>query len=127
MTNRARGICQQPGCATRTTSSYCETHRQRDTTTATRLDSAGQYEQAEARRIRSSRRWQKVRDAILSEAPFCRDPHERHAVPVLAAEVHHVVPVARAPSLAFDADNLMPVCRVCHELIEREGKGGSNL
>lgn len=37
-----------------------------------------------------------------------------------ATEVHHKVPIRQDPSLRLNWDNLMAVCRQCHEIEERE-------
>ena len=33
-------------------------------------------------------------------------------------EVHHIIPIEERPDLAFVEDNLMSVCRECHEEME---------
>ena len=67
---------------------------------------------AEARRIRGTYRWQKVRRLVMRERPLC----EGCGMP--AQQVHHIKPLHTHPELAFDDDNLSPVCTSCHSLIE---------
>jgi len=72
---------------------------------------------AEARRLRSSARWQKVRAWVLAESPLCGDPfghHARFGETVLGAEVDHIVGLALRPDLAFERSNLMALCLQCH-------------
>ena len=35
--------------------------------------------------------------------------------------VHHIKPLRQAPQLAYDRDNLMPLCHDCHERIHKCG------
>lgn len=35
--------------------------------------------------------------------------------------VHHIKPLRQAPELAYDRDNLMPLCHDCHERIHERG------
>ncbi len=89
----------------------------------------------EVAKVHNSVRWQRLRAAKRASNPTCEDPfamHESSGRVVLADQVHHIVPIARDPSRAFDMDNLMCVCRACHERLERgeqpkrvqEGGGG---
>lgn len=38
---------------------------------------------------------------------------------VLADDRHHIIPIEERPDLAYDEDNLMNVCRMCHSRLER--------
>jgi 5-methylcytosine-specific restriction endonuclease McrA len=70
-----------------------------------------------AKRLRSTKRWQTVRLWVLAEGPMCADPyghHVRFGETVLAAEVDHIIGLALRPDLAFERENLMPLCRGCH-------------
>lgn len=69
-------------------------------------------------------RWRRLARAKLQADPLCEDPIGKHAESgrvEVATEVHHKVPVAKDQSLALDWQNLMSVCRKCHEAIERQG------
>lgn len=70
-------------------------------------------EYSRARKIRSSRRWQLVRDLKIKKNPLCED------CGAPAAEVHHVLPVVARPDLAFTLENLRSLCRDCHARQEK--------
>lgn len=55
------------------------------------------------------RRWRKVRRLVLSSEPSCRVCGRP------ATEVHHIEKASERPDLAYDLDNLMPLCRACHD------------
>ncbi len=74
---------------------------------------------AEARRIRSSTRWRKVRALKLARDPLCEDCLE-HGVTEVATQVHHVEGLAARPDLAFTSANLRALCTVCHARREAE-------
>lgn len=76
----------------------------------------------EVARVHNSARWQRLRKAKREANPMCEDPfgtHESSGRVVIAEQVHHVVPIVVDPSRAFDWDNLVSVCRACHERMER--------
>ena len=56
------------------------------------------------------------RDKILCEDPFGEHKEERQVV--VAKHSHHIVPVEKAPELAFERTNIMAVCEACHAKIE---------
>ena len=70
-------------------------------------------EQKEADRLRSSMRWQRLRDRVLQREPLCRLCYRKGLV-VMAAEVDHIEPIRDAPERAFDVNNLQPLCKRCH-------------
>ncbi len=74
-----------------------------------------------AKKIRSSATWRKVRLMKLSRNPMCEDPvniHKDIGEVVVADQVHHLKKISTHPELAFTLDNLMSICRHCHEKIE---------
>ena len=78
-----------------------------------------------AKKIRSSHRWTKVSLLKRGKNPLCEDPfgdHARTNATVQAEEVHHKIPVEERPDLAFHEDNLLSVCRPCHERMEGNGR-----
>ena len=89
--------------------------------------------QTMARGIRDTWRWKKfskrMRNAYpLCMAPFCKR-RKAGAWPA-SKSVHHIQPLARAPELAFDESNTVPVCDQCHgwiEAIERRGYETAHL
>lgn len=71
-------------------------------------------------RIYSTKRWQKVRAIIRAKY----DNRCAYASPECSGqlEVHHVVPTRHDAELFFDLENLELVCRVHHEVREREAR-----
>lgn len=69
--------------------------------------------QMEAKRIRSTKRWQDLRELKLKADPLCQ-LCERRGRLVPATEVDHVVPLVDRPDLAYEWANLMSICRPHH-------------
>ena len=44
-----------------------------------------------------------------------------------ASEVHHLTPVEDDPTLALTLENLVSLCRPCHEATKRHGAGPATL
>ena len=65
--------------------------------------------------------WAKIRNQKLSSAPLC-EMCEHHGVVNTASVVHHINPVEAAPNLRLRWDNLMSLCRDCHEKIHDRKK-----
>ena len=59
--------------------------------------------------VYNSRRWKRLSQVMRSRYPVCQRC-ERD----LTAEVHHVVPIDRAPLLAYEPSNLRCLCERCH-------------
>ena len=72
------------------------------------------------------RRWQGLREAILAESPLCYLCLETLNQPVAATVVDHVVRHQGDPELFWDVDNLIPLCKNCHDstaqILEKSGK-----
>lgn len=79
-------------------------------------------EQAQARVIRNSWRWQKFRAWIIKRYPLCMNPDCNGRTP--ATQVHHIEPVSERPDLAFTMENCPPVCTYCHAKIEAAERRG---
>ena len=78
-----------------------------------------------AGKLRSSYRWQKLRDEVkardkyicqccLRNYPGTIRPYETDGL-----EVHHITKIEEDESKAFDEDNLISLCRVHHEMAEQ--------
>lgn len=52
-----------------------------------------------------------------NECTMCKKEHKL----TQATVVHHIVPLKAAPELAYDWNNLMPLCHGCHERIHKRG------
>jgi 5-methylcytosine-specific restriction enzyme A len=64
--------------------------------------------------------WAEFARLYRSENPLCHAClDEGRTTPT--KEVHHIAKVKDRPDLVFDKDNLMAVCRSCHERLERQG------
>ena len=76
---------------------------------------------AAAARIRNSQRWKDCRLVKLRESPLCENPRGLHdGELVVAAQVHHIEQLAKAPHLAFTVSNLLSVCTACHAVLSAE-------
>ena len=70
---------------------------------------------AEAKKVRSSARWRKLRALKLQRDPVCQDPDFNHTHTVVAArEVDHIVPLRKDITQAYVYDNLQSLCTYCH-------------
>lgn len=82
-------------------------------------------ELAEAARIRSTRRWQRLRNMHRRRFPLCCNPFDYPSHEQPSQHVHHIEPLGRRPDLAFELGNLAPLCAACHaqiEAMERQGR-----
>lgn len=77
---------------------------------------------AERQKIYNTRRWAKLRAVKFRMNPLCERCAEGGRV-IPAEDIHHIVsfmsaddPIRRA-YLAFDFDNLMSLCKKCHQAI----------
>lgn len=95
-----------------------------------RVDETNTKSQMEAKRLRSSYRWQKCRNRFIKLNPLCCNPFNDHHEAVPAKQVHHIEPVAEAPELLCVTSNLASLCDDCHgkvEGMERAGKPTKKL
>lgn len=69
----------------------------------------------QAKHVRSSARWKKLRTMKLNHTPLCENPDWQHTdVPVVAHEVDHKQSLQERPDLAYVWENLQSLCRTCH-------------
>lgn len=62
--------------------------------------------------------WRKLSERVRQEQPLCPDCEtEGRAIP--STEVHHIVPIKKAPKLRLVRSNLIAVCKRHHEERER--------
>lgn len=74
----------------------------------------------EAVSIRSSAEWKHFRNRILTRDHYCcrYSFFKKKAIVTDALEVHHIIPLERAPERAFDESNVITLTREVHELAE---------
>ena len=65
--------------------------------------------------------WHKLRTMYLKHNPLCERCRAKGRV-TPADTVHHIKPVAQYPELRLNWDNLMSLCRECHEIVEGRKK-----
>jgi 5-methylcytosine-specific restriction endonuclease McrA len=74
-------------------------------------------------RIRSSDQWQRCRALALSivngMCVYCYKRKSDH--------VHHIKGVSKHPDLAFELENLAPLCETCHGWMEARAKRGEGV
>lgn len=81
---------------------------------------------AERQKVYNTRRWRKLRAAYLMEHPLC-EICKKDGVITPAIDVHHRDSFANYDGLqmlnkAFDADNLVALCKICHANLHKNGK-----
>ena len=105
--------CSYPGCvrfAVRC-SSLCEEHLKQE------RKRYNKYERDDDFNKRYGRSWRKVREHYVSAHPLCESClKDGRLVPV--EEVHHIVPLSQGGT--NDDENLMSLCRSCHQKMHRE-------
>ncbi len=76
-------------------------------------------------RFENRKKWLRLKSEVLNEkgreCEICSDDFELH--------VHHIISRSENPSLTFDKQNLMVLCKKCHLEIHKEDKyrfGGRN-
>jgi len=80
------------------------------------------------RRFYNDRRWRRARLEFLAQHPLCRYCEADGRI-TPAAIVDHVVPIAKAPDLAWNPANWQPLCKTHHDSMkqgqERRGYHGT--
>ena len=74
------------------------------------------FEKREYSKLRSSKRWQRLREAFLYENPICYFGEH------IASEVHHII--SGREDLFFDKSNLAALCSECHEKVNKAYRRG---
>jgi 5-methylcytosine-specific restriction protein A len=75
---------------------------------------------AERRRIYNSERWRKLRKLKFSYNPLC-ELCQKEGIVISAEDIHHIISFMSADDieqryhLAYDFDNLLSLCKVCHQ------------
>lgn len=72
-----------------------------------------------------SRRWQHKKRRILRRDKYLCQNCKRYGRHTPATDVHHIQHADERPDLWFDNDNLVSLCRGCHNKMHPE-KGGNH-
>lgn len=77
------------------------------------------------RKVTYSSEWAKLSAQLKRKHPLCLDPLALHPKQLKQSEeVHHSIPLKFAKELELEPSNLIPVCKDCHQALERlVGKG----
>jgi 5-methylcytosine-specific restriction enzyme A len=67
------------------------------------------------------RRWSAFRQRYLIGCPYCADCL-KNGKRTIATDVHHIEKVTQAPHRMYDADNLMSLCRMHHQIRTNAGE-----
>lgn len=76
-----------------------------------------------ARHSHKSKRWKEKRNYILKRDNYLCQECKKYGRRVDGDVVHHIIPIEEAPELAFVDDNLITICKTCHNKLHPE-KGG---
>jgi 5-methylcytosine-specific restriction protein A len=113
MPARPLQLCRQHGCRTltRNRAGRCDEHQREQTREGNK---AGDPDRREAVRFYGSVRWKKLRLWVLQMHPLCVACKSEGTLRP-ATVVDHIKPRSERPDLAYDQDNLQPLCKTCHE------------
>lgn len=113
MPRKPRRPCAYPECPSFAAEGgqYCERHHKLHKKTYDR------YVRSPDSNRKYGRSWKKIREQYVLQHPLCeRCLSEGRMIPV--DEVHHIVPIKKGGTNA--EDNLMSLCRSCHNKIHVE-------
>lgn len=83
--------------------------------------------QKQSKRWYRSKRWQRLRQAQLSQHPYCQCPHHK-GQKIPAEVVDHKEPHREDPKLFWDPRNLQSMTKVCHDRYKQsQEKGGAGF
>lgn len=77
----------------------------------------------------NSQKWVKLRNAHLMQNPLCKHCLDNGRI-TAGEEIHHVIPISHGKTLeeqtylAFNAENLITLCKKCHKKIHNKMKKG---
>lgn len=113
--------CRKSGCheLVDTTSGYCKKHVRAYAREYDKLRTSRELTR-DYRRFYHSKAWRELREEKLSLDPLCEECLQKHAF-TLATEVHHKREVFYHWSERLSIQNLMSLCKSCHEKIHKSG------
>lgn len=62
-----------------------------------------------------SSKWKSKRERVLRRDEYMCRECKRYGKSVLAATVHHIIPLDQRPELKLVSDNLLSLCNKCHD------------
>lgn len=62
--------------------------------------------------------WKKTRNLIIDRDKFCVLCSQRNTIETRNLQVHHIRKRVDAPELMYDPENLVTLCKKCHEEVE---------
>lgn len=79
-------------------------------------------------RIYNSHRWKKLsRDIRKQHLYFCGVcGRQEGVIPRQSTQVHHITYITEDIGMAYEVDNLLPVCDTCHLVIHKENLNNKN-
>jgi 5-methylcytosine-specific restriction protein A len=90
-----------------------------------RKEEKGNRYDAERRKIYNSERWRRLREWKFANDPLCERCRQKDII-TPAEDIHHIIsfmstddPYRRA-LLAYDYENLMSLCKECHQKVHNE-------
>jgi len=111
MPRKPKKPCSSPGCPELTDGDYCSKHKTQANKNYNR------YQRDPESNKRYGRSWKRTRDRYIKLQPFC-EVCEKDGILTRAQEVHHILPLSMGGS--HRTDNLMSVCRSCHNKLHIE-------
>ena len=84
---------------------YCSVHSKRQKADS---DARQRKDNEISRKIYNSKEWKVLRQEMIYLKPACPCGQG-------AEVVHHLIPIEQAPDRAYDKDNLLPLCKNCHD------------
>lgn len=129
MPSRSPHPCAAHGCPALVKGvRFCARHAATDTSASVLYDRTRRKDDpvlALTARIHGSGQWRKVERLHKAQHPLCCDPIGLHPDrPTPTQQSHHIQPLSTHPELAFDMDNLAPLCTRCHAAIEARERQG---
>ena len=73
--------------------------------------------------VYNKKKWQTKRKVILKRDDYLCQECKRYGKRVDAEHVHHIVPIDERPDLELDGDNLISLCRKCHNEMHDRNTG----
>ena len=122
MAEKKYKICAYPGCNEITKETYCEKHKKESRKhIRERNNKYNRYRKEydpERYYFYKSKEWTKIRYlAISRDMGLCQECLKAGRR-TRGTEVHHIIPIKDDWNKRFDLDNLVTLCRECHNKIE---------